>query len=61
MKYMEILEGSSFTQSLIKKLAPPLGTVYTAISIKVVPEQSRKVDYFLIKITVDPLMWRLPP
>jgi hypothetical protein len=25
MKYMEILEGSSFTQSLIKKLAPPLG------------------------------------
>ena len=25
MKYMEILEGSPFTASLIKKLAPPLG------------------------------------
>ena len=28
MKYMEILEGSPFTQSLIKKLAPPLGKNY---------------------------------
>lgn len=30
MKYMEILEGSPFTQSLIKKLAPPLVTLLSS-------------------------------
>ncbi|XP_046842266.1 AP-1 complex subunit beta-1-like [Xenia sp. Carnegie-2017] len=30
MKYMEILEGSSFTQGIVKKLAPPLVTLLSS-------------------------------
>lgn len=38
MKYMEILEGSPFTQSLIKKLAPPLGKNYSLILYAVITQ-----------------------